>query len=1204
MSTLYYEVTSTFLRDRVLEKFGTPETTLPYNINSIKISHNDVLVADVYNNAIKKLYSNYLFLIANSEVITKVSPTSPTTSLHLSGFSSSDYSYKTSTNLTVSACESLSSVEEVFYSKKENTNDRVIFSYGPDSSLVFKVPENLTTYTPYITNNKVEHNRNFEFSNVTTIESKDNFLFVLDKGNDTLFKFDASGLLYSDPAVERTGPNDSTQLPGRFLLKTVGGKGKINRKNKLSNPSSFSIFNNQIYILDNGNFTIKVFDLNFNFVTSFTDKKLFDYEPVSISVSQQSDISTTGRIFILGKTGKIITMTTRFTGMRVYDIFGRYTSRLKFDELSKFKKIVSSPTFKNILYVSTNRSIIKLYKTNLNIPISFYDNSKLGFNSEYEYINSFSVDSISGNVDSLVLLSHLSSGKIKYSFLNDDSLTTKLYHDILTTTSKPNNYFTVNDIYIKSQELVNSITFNKTVEKLIYNHQSLFESLHKKIYAYYTDTRVPEVCTVVESTFDLPASFNIDSNFYIGVNEPILTDVINRPLVKLYEQQKDLFNIIKENFLNTNPPSGVGEVLLSDVNYTDIPLIQFDVNESDITIESGESATFKVTRDKTFLESSVDFFTSNLAGTLSSDYSYIDYTQPSTLFFAEGVSAEYINIPTNQFSEAIHGYGKNKKFQVSLTNPVSAAVVQTNSVRTVTMTGAETLYNIALSSISPIPRIPEGTTRVFAATRTSSNDTSLSQPVSVNVYGNGARIFGVTAGVGSQTDISPLTGDGTYNWTQGDFSPFPGSQYGQTSAYTLTGNTLVFEPGISAVFFNVSAAKDENNENIESMSLTLRDAGPRQIVNITRPLQYFTISEELKPISLTLDTTYSGYVAAEKKFNNVNIWYYLSANTEYQTYSASKALDVDFNIPSGYSIVAGNSSLGPLYFDSGSITNPVFAGSFLTINVSSSTTIIGYGGNGGTGIVWLSGDYASGGEADSTEFDFISTSEGEIFGEPVEVTIGSETFTSTPWLRSSSHGTDGGPAMILSGFSFLSINNQGSIYGGGGGGGAGWFPVSSLSAVELSALSATGPGGGGAGGTGRTVGGSISQTGGAYGLLADYSSLGVATADFVLTAENAFFSTSTQTFSGGAGGALTGTHAGFNVANLTIMHGGSGGGPGQPGVGGDNPGVDTTNNIYPSISAFHLRRPGGQAGNVVEGGLNWYTKSNDILSGTFGGRDI
>ena len=75
MSSIYSEVTATYSRDRVLEKFDTTLNTLPYTLDDIKISHNDLLLANVYNDTITKLYFNYLFLIANAEITTKTSPT-------------------------------------------------------------------------------------------------------------------------------------------------------------------------------------------------------------------------------------------------------------------------------------------------------------------------------------------------------------------------------------------------------------------------------------------------------------------------------------------------------------------------------------------------------------------------------------------------------------------------------------------------------------------------------------------------------------------------------------------------------------------------------------------------------------------------------------------------------------------------------------------------------------------------------------------------------------------------------------------------------------------------------------------------------------------------------------------------------------------------------------------------------------------------
>ena len=79
-SSVYSEVTSVstygFEQDRVLDKLKTASTNLPYTVDDITISHNDFAVSDVYNNSIRKLYSNYLYLIANAELLTKTPPTS------------------------------------------------------------------------------------------------------------------------------------------------------------------------------------------------------------------------------------------------------------------------------------------------------------------------------------------------------------------------------------------------------------------------------------------------------------------------------------------------------------------------------------------------------------------------------------------------------------------------------------------------------------------------------------------------------------------------------------------------------------------------------------------------------------------------------------------------------------------------------------------------------------------------------------------------------------------------------------------------------------------------------------------------------------------------------------------------------------------------------------------------------------------------
>ena len=1151
MSSVYSEVTATYSRDRVLEKFDTAQNTLPYTLDDIKISHNDLLLAGVYNDSILKLYSNYLYLIANAEITNKTSPTSALSSVH---FNSQYTATPLSVTTTTSGTGLLSTISELHYVKRGNTEEKVAFAFGTDNSLFFK--HNDATFTALLTGNKVEHNKQFEFSNVVAVDSYDNFLFVLDKGNNTLFKFDVAGFIYSDPPVERTGL--TSELPGRFLIKTIGGKGKVNRKNKLTNPSGISIYNNYIYVLDNGNLTIKVFDLNFNFITSYTNKEIFNYNPVSITVSQASDLLTTGKIFILGKSGVVITLNTDFTNLNIYDIFGSYTSKLDttkvYNEKSNFKKIISSPSENNILYIVTNKSIIKFYKTNLSRPISFYDMSLFNLNTEYEFVNSLGVDSISG-IDNLILFSHLSSGETKFSLFKDKNETNKLYHDNFYT-----NYFSLSDISIKSQELVNAISFNKTTEKIAYNHSSLFENINKKIYSYYTDTRVPEICAVVESTYTIPSNFEITSDFYIGVNEPLLTDIINRPITKLYNQQEALFDILKESYLNTNPPANIPEVLPSSVEVEELPIIKFDPDISDLSVVGGNPVTYKIIRNKSDRESKVKIFTKANTGTLTSDYSHIDESEPGIITLQYGVSGESINFSTENFYS-----GDNKSFETFILAPSGGVIEQNQSTRTTTITPAGDLYTINLSSTIPIPVATEnGTPARFAVTRSSTIGTFLDS-VSVNIYTSNITT--------SNSDYGYITTDNTYKGNvETDYRDFRNSQFGQVSATTLSGGTIIFSENVSAVFFDISATPDTAEDPYESFE-----------VNITNPsagsnLGPFTthigrINEELIPLSLNVDSTYPTNYNSTGKLSGVNIWYLLSANSTYQTYSADKALDVSLTITSPLTVYSPSADRGAIYFNNEGATYNIKNGSNLTITIPETSLVIGKGGDGGTGLLWLSGEFF----------------EDDALTDPVSTTDDLEDTEFFPY------GYDGGPAISLSAFSSITITNDGSAYGGAGGGGAGFLAVSANPMPEVSALSASSAGGGGAGIEPNGVGlGGIIHPGGTFGSL---------------TVESAIFvnpgSDGTVT-GGGAGGNTTGTTGGYNTDNFGVMDGAAGGSLGRNGCGGDQPDIVTSYpTCYDTVSSNVLRFEGGFVGPIYTGTAVWYSKQADITSsGTFSGSDI
>jgi len=1144
MTSVYSEVTATFPRDRLLEKFTTPSDTLPFTIDDIKISHNETLVAGVYNQSITKLYNNYLFLIANAEITTK---SSPTTALSAVNFNDSFVASINIPTTVTTGTKSLSTINELHYVKKINNFDQVVFSYGRDNSLIYKTGN--TSITPLLSGNKVEHNKEFEFSNVVSVDSSDNFLFVLDNVSNTLFKFDISGFIYSDPAIERDSLTSS--LPGRYLLKTVGGKGKVNRKNKLTNPKGISVFNNKVYVLDNGNFSIKVYDLNFNYITSYVDKTIFDYDPVSISVSEQSDTSDTGRIFILGSKGTIIRLSADFTNIKVYDTLSKYTSKLDssnlYNEGSNFKKIISSPSQKNLLYILSNKSIIKFYKTNLRLPINFYDTSKFGVNSSYELLNSFDVTSISG-VDQLTVCSHLSSGETKYSIFKDKDEPKKLYHDTFYT-----NYFSLSDIVIDSQELVNAITFNKTTEKISYNHSALFESLNKKIHSFYTSTRVPEISAVIDSTFTIPTEFSVNNNYYIGVNEPLLTDVINRPLKKLYDQQVDIFNNIKENYLNTNPPSGVSEVLQSDIDLTNLSTLRFSSTTPDSNISSGDSVLYTVTRDRTDIETTVGYYTSTGTNTLTSEYEHIPLSEYGVLTFSKGVSSQDISLSTNLF------FGSDQKsFTTFLINPSGGIIDQNNDSRFTTFGKLPDLYTVNLSVINPVPIITEGGTSTFAVTR-SSTDGTYTESTSVNIFTSNITT--------TNSDYGYIETDGTYSGSLDDFSDFNGSDYGQISATSLSGGTIVFEEGISAVFFDISATYDNSVEPTNE-SFLVKINNPSEGGSIgSNNQQLAYITESKQSFSITIDSSHSSF-ESPNYVSNVNIWPLMQENTTFQTYSGSTSFDVTLNITTPLSVYSTNIDKGAIYLDSGS-TPFVNPGGKLTMSIPQNTTIAGKGGSGGKALIWLSG----------SNFD-------DILSDPVSTTEGLSAANETGYFLS--EGQNGGPAISVSGFEFISFTNFGKIFGGGGGGGSGYLPVTANPMTEVSAVSAAAPGGRG---NGLTTGG--------HGVVGNVSFLG--SEDWGNGVRG--FPSDYEPANGLSGGYFTSGP----LSNFTITSGGMGGTLGNEGQGGDQPDdVSSYDSTYQTISGIVLRRNGGKAGTILDSkySINWVTKNTDITSGTFSGSDI
>ena len=1196
-SSIYSEVTSVstygYERDRVLDKLQEASKDLPYNVDDITISHNDFAVADVYNDSIRKLYSNYLFLIANAEILTDNSPLSaPGNYIAVQ----SDGTAKLSaTNLLASSLsgstDSLSALGETFItSQTDNPGKLLYFNLAKDNSSVFETNSNITSVTALLSGNEVEFNKTFKFKNVVSIDISGNLLFVLDKGANTIFKFDISGLITSDKALKRTGITDNKR-PGRYLLKTIGGEGTSQTKNKILKANSISVYGDRLYILDNGHNSIKIFDLDFNFIEEISKPSLFNNpnygELTSIVVDQYSDTIDFPQGYILSSKGKIIVFDIINKKLKpptsLYDYYDTRVNILSSTDLSNsFKKIVNSKLKKNILYLCNDGRIYKYYKTNLKTSISEVNItlssnlSALGSGTGDYQILSFDT-ALHDNKEYLAVTTiTFPDNVVSTNVFIDDHATTKLYNENFYT-----NYFTLSNILVLPQEVVNNITFNKTTKKIIYNHYSLFENLNKKIFSYYfTSTDVtsafapyPTLSAIVPHQFDRPSALEDNHNLYIGVNEPLLTDVINRPLKLLYEQQAALFNLIKETSLNTNPPAE--KIIYLPGDMTEFPnVVKFASSSS--TVDAGDEVEITVSRVNLLSSGSACSYRyyTVLGGTddtktaaLSSDLDYIDVLDPSARTFGKGQTSDTIKIETSQ----IFGSG-NKTFRIILEENTNCIIDPEANTHEVDIVPIGKQFTVSLSASTGT--LAEGSTSRVQIKRIPNTgvDYLTGDDTSVNI-----QIIPTNIADTQYTPVVPLSTEyAVVTDSGGDFANFGPSQ---TKALAVENtSTITFTESITSVVFDLSAINNlTSNSNIRNLSVRISNPSDNADLGVITQ-QDFLVNDNFETISLHLSSVSATYRAdgtSNDLLSCVNIWEALSASTEenngaaFSAVSATKPVQVNFTINSPLSVFSVSTISGAIQFEPDHALN--YSNNKLNVIVDSGAALVGKGGHGGHGGLWLSGS------------DF------------------SQDGTGSDDLSAHIHfAQDGGPAIgsinMNTYFDVLTIQNSGIIYGGSGGGGGGVVGVSAESMAAVSALSAGSGGGGGQG---------LHSSGAGAAGLAAIKEIVDETGNTVTLAQDPNFAhiymsngAAGSTSAGGAGGAitnLTGTVSLLNpvqtvvVSNYPAMSGLAGGSFGEPG-GTDgnipalpNPPAGNTGSGFATISSAWAARAGGDAGGIARG---------------------
>lgn len=538
--------------------------TLPYRFDEIKIKPNDIATAETFNISLTRLYDNLLYLLSN----TKLSPPKDVNFFdRLSKPSNSSIKSNelpTSSDVTVSQVYTDNYRDDIDYSisiQKNNESDEHELRLWSSQSDEFR-------------SGFIDNDASKKFIDLRGIAvDNTHHVYVLDGGEKneagirkggTLYRYNVIGLLESDPVQL-----EYKSTPGRKLHKYIGDPevGEVVDKHRFNDPQYVICDGENIYVVDvekdsstgDDICTIKIYDTRLNWLQSV----------VLANCPQFKDIIIYNNTFLV-LTGNDI---------NVYNINLQLIKTFSLPQPEALSGealfISASHVNDNIIYIIRERSIEKFYYSRLPDNIREYElynyNTKTSTSIPERFVPEKKL--VSSRADVLILVNDDRSNDeihirclnklidLKNRFTpyyweeNENNLRKSMLYSTFDT-----QLYTLEDSLVKRDESVNSLVYNKSIAKLIYNHLLFIENV-KGQFAIKQDNIIdldgdsetlndrkiiPEFVGIYYHIDDpiFSDGYTVTMDNYVHINEPFITSVFNRCLYEIYELQLHILKVV------------------------------------------------------------------------------------------------------------------------------------------------------------------------------------------------------------------------------------------------------------------------------------------------------------------------------------------------------------------------------------------------------------------------------------------------------------------------------------------------------------------------------------------------------------------------------------------------------------------------------------------------------------------------------------
>ena len=525
---------------------------LTNNLEQLRFQPSEFINQNSINTKLTKLYENFLDLYNYSFARNSNLPLNYTGFIGVTGNNPTEYlNYTTNLNSTYTDTGDLALQDargfELIGNFNSSSNPLTVDTPNTFASIYYttsalhvfinaNTPDADSTATFVLSTDRADGLFSQPFQNITDITTNDmDTLYVSDSFHNQIYR------LYIDPVI-----NDKSLGGSSFDLLNAGGF-KLNTagQSSLSGVNNMYYFNDEIYTWNEGRKSIVVLGDNL--------ARLREYNNNIFTEKQVKDFA------VNAVTGVLFIVFDDFTILEIDSLF-RSTAILHTPDVGQLSpgtptRILFSQNDSNIYYIITDTNVFKFLvysgTDELIGTFNFTDLPGVNFTGTRKIFDA-KILAENENRDSLFILNK-DTVKVGDEYRGRDRL---------MRFNEPNNLLNVledanfkiydrKDVVVKEQYF-NNITFNKSLQKLLYNHDNLASNIQFQFNVAYGTERLLALTGISSLSASVVQEPTYDN--FVGVNEVLTPQVFNRCIEKIYTYQLSIMKHLQFNVTNLKYP--------------------------------------------------------------------------------------------------------------------------------------------------------------------------------------------------------------------------------------------------------------------------------------------------------------------------------------------------------------------------------------------------------------------------------------------------------------------------------------------------------------------------------------------------------------------------------------------------------------------------------------------------------------------------